>query len=696
MLSAAQFPLEKYMIAKKAKPWIATMCLAMLMTAPAGGVYAQTRIKPGFNLFSVEQDQEIGQQSAAEAESQLPILHDRSIEAYVGKIGERLAAVAPGASYTYRFEIVNASDINAFALPGGYLYLNRGLIEAALNEGQLAGVMAHEMAHVALRHGTSQASKAYLGQAGLGLLGGLIGKDDHSTDETIAAVGGFGMNTLFLKFSRAAEEEADITGAQMMAAAGYDPADMVDFFDYLAEQQARDPSKVEQFFSSHPASADRADRINDEIRSLNVRPIRPVGGFDKVQAELRRMRPAATLAQTSGGTTSEPPARRSETRDRPVADVRVDAPSRNFRVFEQREGLFEIEYPDNWQVYEADQGYGVTIAPQGGFVATGGPERDLIAGVIVNHYDSLEDDGSDRFSNGRGRIDGDSSLVRATNDLIDHILRINPNMRMIDDSERRDRIDGAPSLSVVLSGRSPVTGQEERVTVFTREIPDEHVVYALFIAPQQDYDRLNETFNRMISSLEVRDDETHSSNRGRNARQDEVSLASVSNTATVPSGTVLKVSFLQTLSSGSSQPDDRFTAEIVEPVLLNGRVAIAAGSTISGRVVDVQPAKRFGGRAQLNLEFTSLRLSSGKESPIAASFHGQAEAKSKDAVVIGGAAAGGAILGRILGDDEDDALRGAILGGAIGTGIAAKNRGEEVTLPEGIEVEIQLDAPFSY
>jgi predicted Zn-dependent protease len=102
------------------------------------------------------------------------------------------------------------------------MYVNRGLIEAAQNEGQLAGVMAHEMAHVALRHGTSQASKAYLGQAGLSLLGGLVGKDDRSTEQTIATVGGFGLNALFLKYSRTAEEQADVTGAQIMAGAGYD------------------------------------------------------------------------------------------------------------------------------------------------------------------------------------------------------------------------------------------------------------------------------------------------------------------------------------------------------------------------------------------------------------------------------------------------------------------------------------------
>jgi hypothetical protein len=204
--------------------------------------------------------------------------------------------VAPGASFIYQFNLVNATDINAFALPGGYLYLNRGLIEAVENEGQLAGVMAHEMAHVALRHGTSQASKAYLGQTGLGLLGGLIGKDDHSSDDTIAALGGFGMNTLFLKFSRAAEEQADITGAQMMAA---------------------------------------------------------------------------------------PPARRSESSGRPVGAIRVDGPSDDFHVFVLRDEMFQIEYPDNWRIYEADHGYGVTIAPHGGLLNSGDRDGDLVSGVFL-------------------------------------------------------------------------------------------------------------------------------------------------------------------------------------------------------------------------------------------------------------------------------------------------------------------------
>jgi len=667
-----------------------TGCLVTLMALPAGVVFAQTQVKPGFNLFSVAQDQEIGRKSADEAERQLPILRDRSIEAYVNAIGRRLAAVAPGAKYPYQFKVVNASDINAFALPGGYLYLNRGLIEAARNEGQLAGVMAHEMAHVALRHGTNQASKAYLGQTGLGLLGGLVGKNDRSIERTIATVGGFGLNALFLKFSRTAEEQADVTGAQMLAKAGYDPVDMVDFFEILADKKARDPSKVEQFFSSHPLPANRAARINREMTMLTIRPTQTVGGFTQAKSELLAMRPAASMRQIAQGQGPSSGAQALVSSDRSAASINIDRPSSGFRVFEQRARFFQIGYPDNWRVYEANQGYGVTIAPEGGFVDTGGDERDLVYGVIVNHYDPFDEDASDRFGDSGGPVKGSGSLARATNDLLGQILRTSPNMQMMRDSERRNAIDGAPSLSVVLSGRSPVTRQEERVTVFTRELPDDHVIYALFIAPGQDYDGLNETFNRMISSLRVSDEATHRSSAGQGS-----SSFSGSKDVTVPSGTVLAVEFQQTLSSASSQSGDRFTARVVEPVLVDGRVAIATGSIVSGRVVKVVPSKKMGGRAQMNLEFTSLQFASGAESPISASFHGQGKSQTKkDAATIGGAAAGGALVGRIIGKDTKGTVLGALVGGAIGTGIAAGNRGQEVTLPEGMTIDIQLNSPF--
>ena len=480
-----------------------------------GGAAAQTKIKPGFNLFSTEQDVEIGRKSAAEVERQLPIINDPSIEGYVRKIGQRLAAVIPGSRFEYQFKVVNASDVNAFALPGGFMYVNRGLIEAAKTEGQLAGVLAHEMAHVSLRHGTNQASKAYLGQTGLGILGGLLSRDDGSSDKILGAVGGFGLNALFLKFSRTDEEQADIVGAQTLARAGYDPQDMVDFFETLRSMQSRNPSKVEQFFSSHPAPANRAARIRNEMKMLTIRPTSPVGGFQQARAELASMPAARSMQQlVAQGPTSEPPARTyPEERVGTIA-----APTSTYSAFTSRNGLYRIEYPSNWRPYEAADGMGVTIAPEGGVVDAGGLANDLVYGVVVNHYAAFLNDPDDTFGRfsfqGAPGVSGSSSanrsnLVNATNDLVGQILRTNRTLKVVANSQRTDTIDGAPALSVVLSGTSAVTRQEERVTVFTRELPDDHVVYAIFIAPGADYAALRPTFNRMISSLQVNDRATH-------------------------------------------------------------------------------------------------------------------------------------------------------------------------------------------
>jgi Zn-dependent protease with chaperone function len=482
-----------------------------LMALPLSEVLAQTRIKPGFNIFSVNQDIEIGRQSATEVESQLPILRDSSIDAYINAVGRRLAAVAPGADYPYQFKVVNVSDINAFALPGGYLYLNRGLIETAKDEGQLAGVMAHEMAHVALRHGTNQASQAYLGQAGLGVLAGLMGGKKESTQRVVGALGGFGMNALFLKFSRTDEEQADIVGAQMMAKAGYDPQDMVDFFEVLRGKQSREPSRVEQFFSSHPPPSDRAARIRREMRMLTIRETAPVGGFQQAKAELRSMPAARTTQQVAQ---AQPAARPAGTGG--AVPASVERPSSTFQAFEQNARFFQVDYPQNWRVYEPENGYGVTFAPEGGLVDAGGEEPNLVYGVIINHYDPFDSDASGRFVVGDGKslVDDNSrvsrtALAEATNDLVSEILRTNPHLKFVADSQRLNTVSGGAALSLVLSGRSPVTQQEERVTVFTRELADDHVIYALFIAPAQDYTVLRKTFERMISSLRVNEAAVH-------------------------------------------------------------------------------------------------------------------------------------------------------------------------------------------
>ena len=488
--------------------------VALVALALAGSAaLAQTRFKSGFNLFSVEQDVEIGRQSAAEVERQLPIVDDTAVTGYVRAIGQRLAASMPGTKFNYQFKVVNASDLNAFALPGGFMYVNRGLIEAAKDEGQLAGVMAHEMAHVALRHGTNQASKAYLGQTGLGLLGGILGRDadNASTGKVIGAVGGFGMNALFLKFSRADEEQADVYGAQTLARAGYDPQDMVDFFETLKSLQSRSPSKVEQFFSSHPPPANRAQRVRTEMRSLTIRETSPVGSIARAKSALASLPAARTTQQIAKSGPVEAP-----TRNYPGGEIA--APAETFRAFDSAKGLYRIEYPTNWKVYAAADGHGVTIAPEGGVVNAGGLTDDLVYGVVVNHYAPFLSDSDDRFTRFNFQASPGTSgssemsrtaLASATNDLVSEVMRTNRTLKVVADSQRSDTIDGARALSLVLSGESSVTGREERVTVFARELPDDHVLYALFIAPGSDYAALRATFNRMISSLRVDDRAAH-------------------------------------------------------------------------------------------------------------------------------------------------------------------------------------------
>ena len=264
----------------------AVLAVSVASAAPAAAI----------NLFSADQDVSIGRNAAAQTEQQLPMLRDEAVEGYVNAIVRRLAGSAPGPRFGYRARVVNAPDINAFALPGGYIYVNRGLIEAARTENELAGVIAHEMAHVAERHGTEQVTKAYGAQAGVSLLGQLLGGKDRRLGLGEQLVGSLGVNALFLKFSRSAETEADRVGAQMMSRAGYDPMGMATFFELLQSRQRSNPGAVQQFFSSHPAPANRAATTRALASSLGRGQGTRVGNLQAVQARLDRL-PAAPRGQ---------------------------------------------------------------------------------------------------------------------------------------------------------------------------------------------------------------------------------------------------------------------------------------------------------------------------------------------------------------------------------------------------------------
>jgi Zn-dependent protease with chaperone function len=458
--------------------------LAFLWVTPIAR--AADTAAPGFNLFTVEQDIEIGKQAAAEAEKQLPLLGDASVDAYLNRLVTALAAEAPGAKYPYHAKATNDPAINAFALPGGPVYVNRGLILAARDESELAGVLAHEVSHVALRHGTHQASKAYLAQAGLGILGGLLGRNGGSSAQVLNAIGGLGLNAVFLKFSRDAESQADSTGAGIMARAGYDPNAMADFFEVLQKESESNPGKLATFLSDHPPPADREARIRSLAKTLARTTPHEIGGFGTVQASVKSV-PAASPRELAR---AEPEGRQPDVASGPPVVVKVPAPASKLVGFTHPSGLFSLQYPSNWKAHASSSGDGATFYPDGGVVERQSGPQELLYGVIVSHYRSFDP------------LEA-PTLDDATRDVVKQIEQSNPYLRLIDGSQRKQSIGDAEVLSVSLAGKSPVTGETEHVDVASRLIQNGQILYALAIAPEKEHAKLSGAFTKMVASLDV-------------------------------------------------------------------------------------------------------------------------------------------------------------------------------------------------
>jgi len=244
-----------------------SLVLVLLFTS---AILAQVKeYKPsGINFFSKEQEVQLGKESADEVRKTMQVIDNKDLTDYINRIGGHLAKSKHAGPYPYTFEVVHDLSINAFALPGGPMFVHTGLIAALDNESELAGVLAHEMSHVALRHGTANASKANmvqlpaaLGAQVAGTRGGILG--------TLAPLGiNAGAQSLLLKYSRSAEKEADLNGAQIMNDVGYDPIQMAKFFEKLEAQGNKDNSKLANFTSDHPTPGNRVQYVTEEAKSL--------------------------------------------------------------------------------------------------------------------------------------------------------------------------------------------------------------------------------------------------------------------------------------------------------------------------------------------------------------------------------------------------------------------------------------------
>jgi beta-barrel assembly-enhancing protease len=459
---------------------VATILVALSL---AGTATAQTRIELHSNRFTTQQDVQLGQEAAAEIRRELPMLKDGRVEGFVQTIGNRLIAQIPPEfrhpGFAYTFEVVNLKDINAFALPGGPMFLHRGMIEAAATDAQVAGVMAHELSHVVLRHGTVQATrgqKFQLGAIAGQVLGAIIG---GKTGSVIAQGSELGLGAYFLKYGREFEREADLLGAQIMAAAGYHPREMAAMFETIERQgSARGP----EWLSSHPNPGNRVTAINQEAQMLRVAPGAPSSQIQAVHARLAQMPPAQTMAQVQQS-------RQRQGAQTPVGaggnrNVRVDPPSGQWRTHQPGEFL-RLSVPANWQALQGDGS--ITYAPEGGYFRAQGGGSAFTHGLQV----------------GVAQVEG-RTLQQKTDRLLQGFARANPELRRRGGYSRAT-IGGRSGVTASLINRSGVTGESEAVTVSTVELRDGSVLYLAGVAPASEARTYANTFSRVRQSVQIAD-----------------------------------------------------------------------------------------------------------------------------------------------------------------------------------------------
>ncbi len=473
------------MLPKSLFPHSALLLVAFL---PAQAL-ARVEIAPCKNNYSPEQQIQLGQKAVQQVYAQTPVLPDSSPAArYIQQLGQKLTAQAPGYKWPYNFHVANEAEINAFALPGGSVFVNLGTIQAAANEAQLAGVMAHEISHVVLQHSVCNAVRqqrvgliAGLGQVAAGVvLGGAAGQ---LASQGIGMTAGLG----FLKMSRGAEKEADLLGVGIAYDAGYDPHGMPQFFETIEAKYGKGGA---QFMSDHPNPGDRTEYVDKEIATLVPRPnyITNTPEFAAIHNEVSGMhaytaREVASKVwktqapnQTVGGGVNQ---LAGETATN-VADVDTSAAWKTFRG----DG-YSIDLPGNWQAYGSRQS--AMLAPPGGVVRSAeGGAGGVVYGVLSDRYQP------------QGRM----SVGAALDALVSGIARENPGLTPGAHSDVN--ANGLNGHSVECENPSGNNGRGERDWIVAFQQNDGALRYFVFVAPTPDFERLRPTYTKMLQSVNLR------------------------------------------------------------------------------------------------------------------------------------------------------------------------------------------------
>jgi Zn-dependent protease with chaperone function len=469
--------------------------LAIALTIPAWAVTGATPElpNPGSASMSRDDQQKLGLQVATDVYKQMPVLPDSSPETqYIQQLGKKLVRQIPQQyTWPYEFHVVQQKEINAFALPGGQMFVNVGTIAAAHNEAQLAGVMSHEMSHVYMQHTAKSMRRQELGQI-IGALGGIFG---DSAAGTLARVGAAGAGVYLLKYSRKDEAQADSVGAIIMYKAGYNPMELANFFEILAKQGGSGP----QFLSDHPNPGNRSSAIAKQIR--NWPPQKYVSNSETfLDAKKRASAAKAYTAQEisdgaktglwakqnieSGATPKSMEAAVSEAANAgTVANVTFDQVKPSGQFTEIHQNGISISYPSNWST--ASGKGSLTIAPKAGV-----SQNAVAYGVILS--------GAEDANAG--------SLDQVANDLIKNLVQSNPGLHQNGDLKSIS-VNGVSARSADLFGNSPVQQNGKPLTEHDWLVllprPGGTYLYMIFIAPENDFAALRPTYQKMVDSLRV-------------------------------------------------------------------------------------------------------------------------------------------------------------------------------------------------
>lgn len=453
------------------------LLLAGIATRPAAAV--QEPYQPHYckDAFSYSQEIAEGRKAEQQVYKQMKVLPDSSpITQYVQQLGAKLVAVAPGYKFPYRFHVVDSKEINAFALPGGAVFVNTGTILAAQNESELAGVMAHEISHVVQRHSTCNQTKQAKSRVGWGLLGALAGVVVPGMGGALAEEGvGMAQNLSYLHMSRTDEQEADLLGTEILYDAGYDPHGLVKMFQIIEQKYGAGGA---QFLSDHPNPGNRVEYVDKEIAQLPPRAYEVVDTpeFDRIHALLASGQTGASATAASS----------------PASGAATREVSASATLTPYVHAGYSLSYPSDWKVY-GDSSSAVTIAPPSGILTDSSGGDQVVYGAMIDVY----------------APPASTSLSAGTQAILSRLQQSNPHLRA-SGAMQQVLVNQQPGESIEMDNTSPLSANGHAVAekdwLVTVQRPDGSIDFLVFVAPASDYAKLHPAFVNILRSFHVEKD----------------------------------------------------------------------------------------------------------------------------------------------------------------------------------------------